>query len=215
LYAILTSPTQTIYSTHLNLTIKIRCGNKYRHNIKCSTLLFWRTVICPLFHKMINSFYIKRDITHHRNGVTIRFPCSVNATTRVDKCIHRYHQWLRNSASSWSCPAFARSNTGIVGSNTTEGMDVYLHLSCVCVGSGLEMGWSPVQAVLPTVFGLRNWSETKRFKDALRSKVGVTGKRERERQVILPTWSLLNNQPHFTLRVIRPVIFQLSLSDQD
>jgi hypothetical protein len=40
-----------------------------------------------------------------------------------------------------------------------------------CVGSGLATGWSPIQGVLPTVLGLRNWSETKRFTDALCSKV--------------------------------------------
>jgi hypothetical protein len=59
---------------------------------------------------------------------------------------------------------FANSNTRIVGSNPTHGMDV-----CVCVYSacvGLAKPWSPVQGQLPTVLGLRNWSETKRFKDA-------------------------------------------------
>jgi hypothetical protein len=37
---------------------------------------------------------------------------------------------------------FARSNTGIVGSNPTQGMDVCLRLFCVlsCVGSGLATG---------------------------------------------------------------------------
>jgi hypothetical protein len=44
------------------------------------------------------------------------------------------------------------------------------------VGSGLATGWSPDQRVLTTVLGLRNWSETK----ISRSKVGATGKRERE-----------------------------------
>jgi hypothetical protein len=37
---------------------------------------------------------------------------------------------------------FARSNAGIVGSNPTQGMDICVHLICVCVilcvGSGLE-----------------------------------------------------------------------------
>jgi hypothetical protein len=75
---------------------------------------------------------------------------------------------------------FARSKAGIVGSNPTQGMDVCLCLFCVCIGSGLAMGWSPVQGVPPTVLGLRNWSETKRFADAVCSKVGATGKRERE-----------------------------------
>jgi hypothetical protein len=39
---------------------------------------------------------------------------------------------------------FSRSNTGIVGSNPTQGMDVCLRLFCdyvvLCVGSGLAMG---------------------------------------------------------------------------
>jgi hypothetical protein len=32
------------------------------------------------------------------------------------------------------------------------------------------MSWSPIQGILPTVLKLRNWSETKRFMDALCSK---------------------------------------------
>jgi hypothetical protein len=71
-----------------------------------------------------------------------------------------------------------------LGSNLTQGMVVCLRLFCVyvvpCVGSGLATSWFPVQGVLPSVLGLRNWSETKRFTDALSYKVGVTGKRERE-----------------------------------
>jgi hypothetical protein len=56
-----------------------------------------------------------------------------------------------------------------------------VRLFCVCVGSGRATSWSPVQGVLPTVLGLRHWSETKRFTDALCSEVGATGKRESER----------------------------------
>jgi hypothetical protein len=59
----------------------------------------------------------------------------------------------------------ARSNTGIVGLNSTRSMDVCVcvcvRLFCVCVvlcvGSGLATGWSPVQGVLPTLCRLRNW----------------------------------------------------------
>jgi hypothetical protein len=54
-----------------------------------------------------------------------------------------------------------------------------LCLFCVSIGSGLAMGWSPVQGVLPTLLGLRNWGESKRFTDVLCSKAGETGKRER------------------------------------
>jgi hypothetical protein len=63
-------------------------------------------------------------------------------------------------AGSKAWTVFARSNTGIVGSNPTQGMGVCLRLFCVCIGSGIATGWSPVQRVLPTVLGLKNWSET-------------------------------------------------------
>jgi hypothetical protein len=77
---------------------------------------------------------------------------------------------------------FTCLNAGIMGSNPTQGMDVYLSLFCVCVGSDPAMGWSIVQEVLPTVLGLRNWSETKCFTNALSSKVGATGKRQSKKQ---------------------------------
>jgi hypothetical protein len=74
------------------------------------------------------------------------------------------------AARSKAWTLFARSNTGIVGLNPTQGTDVCLRLFCVCVGSGLAAGWSPVQGPLPSVLRLRNWSETKRLADALCSK---------------------------------------------
>jgi hypothetical protein len=56
--------------------------------------------------------------------------------------------------------AFARSNTGIVGSNPTWDMNVCVRLFCVCVvlcaASGLLTGWSPVQEVLPTMWKIKN-----------------------------------------------------------
>jgi hypothetical protein len=61
---------------------------------------------------------------------------------------------------------FARSNTGIVGSNPKQGMDylsAFILFVLPCVGSGLATG------ILPTVLE-RNWSETKRFSDALCSR---------------------------------------------
>jgi hypothetical protein len=45
-----------------------------------------------------------------------------------------------------------------------------------------------IQGVLPTVLWLRNWSETKRFMDALCTKVGATGERERERVGLCRVW---------------------------
>jgi hypothetical protein len=59
------------------------------------------------------------------------------------------------SARSKAWTVFARPNTGIVASNPTQGMDVFVHVFCVCVvceGNGLATGWSPAQGVLPTVY---------------------------------------------------------------
>jgi hypothetical protein len=48
-----------------------------------------------------------------------------------------------------------------VVSNPTQGMDVCVHLFCVCVvlslGRGLATSWSPVQGVLPSVKWSWNW----------------------------------------------------------
>jgi hypothetical protein len=59
------------------------------------------------------------------------------------------------AAQSKAWTVFARSNTGIMGSNPTWGMDVCVRLFCLCAvlcaGSAIVMGWSPVQGVLPTV----------------------------------------------------------------
>jgi hypothetical protein len=56
-------------------------------------------------------------------------------------------------------------HTGIMGSNPTRGIGVYLRLFCVCVvlcvGSGLKTDLSSVQCVLPTMYRLRNWKAAK------------------------------------------------------
>jgi hypothetical protein len=59
----------------------------------------------------------------------------------------------RSNNKVWT--VFTRSNTVIVVSNPTWGIDVCVHLFCVyavlCAGSGLATCWSPVEGVLPTV----------------------------------------------------------------
>jgi hypothetical protein len=59
------------------------------------------------------------------------------------------------AARSKAWTVFARSNAGILDSNTTQWMDVCVFLFCVCVvlciRSGLATGWSPIQGILPTV----------------------------------------------------------------
>jgi hypothetical protein len=48
------------------------------------------------------------------------------------------------AARSETCTVFARSNSGIMGSNPTQGVDVYVRLFCVyvirCIGSDLATG---------------------------------------------------------------------------
>jgi hypothetical protein len=60
------------------------------------------------------------------------------------------------AARSKAWTVFDRSNTGILGSNPTQGMDVCVRLFCVCVvlcvESGITTDWSLVQGVLPTVY---------------------------------------------------------------
>jgi hypothetical protein len=54
---------------------------------------------------------------------------------------------------------FARSSSGIVGSNPTWGMDACVRLFCVCVvlcvGSGLATDWFPVQGVVLNVYRIK------------------------------------------------------------
>jgi hypothetical protein len=67
---------------------------------------------------------------------------------------------IRVAARSEAWYAFTLWNTGIVGSNPTQCMDVCVRFFCVCVvlcvGSGLATGWSPVQGVLLTVYRIKN-----------------------------------------------------------
>jgi hypothetical protein len=86
--------------------------------------------------------------------------------------------------SQWQCGLRHElsSLARMLGSWVRIPLDAWMSV-CVfilCVGSGLATGWFLVQGVLLCI-GLRNWSETKRFADALCSKVGATQERERER----------------------------------
>jgi hypothetical protein len=77
------------------------------------------------------------------------------------------------AARSKAWTVFAFSNTWIVGSNPTQGMDVCVCLFCVfvvlCVGSGLATGWSPSKESYWLWIGLRKWKSgqgpTKRWQN--------------------------------------------------
>jgi hypothetical protein len=82
---------------------------------------------------------------------------------------------VATQSKTWT--VFACSNTGIMGSNLTQGMDVcvrlfrvhvVLHVGCSCA-----MSWSPVQEVLPTVHRtekLKKWPRSTRAVEAQREK---------------------------------------------
>jgi hypothetical protein len=53
-------------------------------------------------------------------------------------------------------------------------MNVCVRLFCLyvlCTGRGLASGWSPVQGVLPTVYGLRNWKAAKAQQRAVEPQI--------------------------------------------
>jgi hypothetical protein len=88
---------------------------------------------------------------------------------------------------SEACTVFARSEAGIVGSNPTQGMDVWcvctFFCECVvlCLGRGLATSWSLVQGVLPSA----NDQETE--KSTLCSKSGSNlpnGSKEEESKIV-------------------------------
>jgi hypothetical protein len=71
---------------------------------------------------------------------------TVHLTTRPVTVASRFETWT----------IFTRSNTRVVGSNPTRGVDVCVCLFCVCfvlcIGKGLATGSSPVRGDLPTVY---------------------------------------------------------------
>jgi hypothetical protein len=66
-------------------------------------------------------------------------------------CIVGMPNTVAARSKAWS--VFARSNAGIVGLNSTQGMNacIYSVFVLYCAGSSLASGWSSVQGVLPTV----------------------------------------------------------------
>jgi hypothetical protein len=79
----------------------------------------------------------------------------------INSFTRRYSMWswITIAARSKAWTVFTLSNAGIVSSNPSQGMDVCVHLFCVCVvlcvGSGLATGSSYVQGVLPTVYRIK------------------------------------------------------------
>jgi hypothetical protein len=84
----------------------------------------------------------------HQSAYTIfclpenrRTSCEVEASwDRYSKYIHQSLSWpITVGAPSKAWNGFARSNTGIVDSNPTWGMDIYVRLFCVCAVLRVEV----------------------------------------------------------------------------
>jgi hypothetical protein len=66
---------------------------------------------------------------------------------------------------------FARSNAGIMGSNPTQSMDVFVRLFCISVvlfvGRNHVKGWTRVQGVLPTSYKIKKLKKLPRPNEGL------------------------------------------------
>jgi hypothetical protein len=72
------------------------------------------------------------------------------------------------------------SNAGIVGSNPTRGMAVFVCVySMFVLGSGLATGLSPMQGVLADCLSIKKLKSNKAFRGCDVLQVGATGNRER------------------------------------
>jgi hypothetical protein len=82
---------------------------------------------------------------------------------------------------SMAWTVFARSNTGVVGSNHNQGMNVCVRLFCICVvlcvGSGLATIWCPVQGFILTVYIIENLKSGRSQQGyrAIEKKMGAYG----------------------------------------
>jgi hypothetical protein len=83
------------------------------------------------------------------------------------------------AARSKAWTVFASSDAGIVGSNSTQGMDVCMRLVCVCVvlcvGSGLATDWSRLRSATDCV-------EIKKTEKAAKVQRTVEPYRENDRK---------------------------------
>jgi hypothetical protein len=107
----------------------------------------WEIELAPICNHLNHCEYT----TVQERSIPISLFCFRYFNNSIIKCADH------SGRTAWN--VFVHSNTGIVGSNPTGGMDVCLRSVFVlsCVGSGLESGWSPVQGVLPTVYMIHNF----------------------------------------------------------
>jgi hypothetical protein len=95
------------------------------------------------------------------NSVTLNNPATQSTGRYISASI-------TVAAQSRARNVFVRWNAGILGSNPTQRMNVYMCLFrvCVvlCVGRRLTTGWSPVQGVQPIVYKIKNLKKPSKSK---------------------------------------------------
>jgi hypothetical protein len=93
---------------------------------------------------------------------------------------------------------FVRSNAGIVGSNSARGIDVCVHLFCVCallcVGSGLAKGSTPSKGCYRLCIGSRNWKSGQGPAKGFRAIIIITTTLNGS-SVLAAFWSDLRGSP--------------------
>jgi hypothetical protein len=102
--------------------------------------------------------------------------CCTSVDSVICKHLKGWSQWLCSLRHELSLLAQTLESWVWIPHKTWLSVCIYSVFALSFVGSSLAMGWSPIQGVLLTVWGLRNWSETKCFMAALCSRVGATGK---------------------------------------
>jgi hypothetical protein len=102
-------------------------------------------------HKIVR--YISPDIRHE--GIVSVMMSSFLILCEFCAYCTRLADHSGRGSKSWNI--FARSNTWIVGSNPTGGMDICLRFFCLCCFMWvvtLRQGRSPIQAMLPAVYNI-------------------------------------------------------------
>jgi hypothetical protein len=102
---------------------------------RCYVFMSVRMLLCP---KQFQCFSVWIFTLHVFQQITF---CPSQSIVRPITLAARSKAWT----------VFARSNTGTMGSNPTQGMRLFCVYVILCIGSGLATGWSPVQGVLSTV----------------------------------------------------------------
>jgi hypothetical protein len=113
-----------------------------------------------------STYYVKKPITTAVKHISPCSPWSHRYQAKLSVCLlsttppqrhsaeWRYRCKLITVAAQTKALDVASSNTGITGSSTTLGMDVYLFF-CVC--AGLQWAAPPIQDVLSTVCNCHNF----------------------------------------------------------